>query len=166
MEVKPNTKKEFKEVYFLIIDKENKDFHNPENKNSPKCIFTKEKKKGDNIKIFKYSVVEKEKKKNSVELVFINKVNEKFIVNFDIKESTFVYNLDFKKDRKVYKSKKKIEQNIENYEKMEYYIESLKESKEENKLNILFNDSINVYSKKPGFEFLVNIFIHVYNDEN
>ena len=166
MLVKPKTKKESKEVYFLIIDKENNDFHNPENKNSPKCIFTKENNKGDNIKIFKYSVVEKEKKKNSVEPVFINKDNEKFIVNFDIKESTFVYNLDFKKDRNFYKSKKIIEQNIENYEKMNYYIESLNESKEENKLNILFNDSINIYSKKPRFEFLVNIFIHVYNDEN
>ena len=97
---------------------------------------------------------------------FINEDNEKFIVNFDIKESTFVYNLDFKKDRNFYKSKKIIEQNIENYEKMNYYIESLNESKEENKLNILFNDSINIYSKKPRFEFLVNIFIHVYNDEN
>ena len=106
MEVKPNTKKESKEVYFLIIDKENKDFHNKGNKNSPKCIFTKKNDKGDNIKIFKYTV-EKEKKKNSVELEFINEDNEKFIVNFDIKESTFVYNLDFKKDRKVYKSKKK-----------------------------------------------------------
>ena len=165
MEVKPNTKKESKEVYFLIIDKENKDFHNKGNKNSPKCIFTKKNDKGDNIKIFKYTV-EKEKKENSVELEFINKDNEKFIVTFDIKESTFVYNLDFKKDRNFYKSKKIIEQNIENYEKMNYYIESLNESKEENKLNILFNDSINIYSKKPRFEFLVNIFIHVYNDEN
>ena len=52
MEVKPNTKKESKEVYFLIIDKENKDFHNKGNKNSPKCIFTKKNDKGDNIKIF------------------------------------------------------------------------------------------------------------------
>ena len=43
MEVKPNTKKESKEVYFLIIDKENKDFHNKGNKNSPKCYFFKKK---------------------------------------------------------------------------------------------------------------------------
>ena len=46
MEVKPNTKKESKEVYFLIIDKENNDFDNPENKNSPKCIFLKKMIKG------------------------------------------------------------------------------------------------------------------------
>ncbi len=61
MEVKPNTKKEIKKGYFLIIDKENKDFHNKGNKNSPKCIFTKKNDKGDNIKIFKYTI-KKEKR--------------------------------------------------------------------------------------------------------
>jgi len=58
----------------------------------------------------------------------------------------------------------KIEQNkIDNSDKMNYFMESLKEIKQTDKLDILYTDSIKLYSKKPNFKFLIQIFIYVYN---
>ena len=157
--------KELKEIYFIIILNENeinKPFQFDENKNPPKCIFTKKNDKGDIINIFKYII---KKKKNKVELKFSIEDNKAFFASFDAKESYFIFNLDLTSERYLYKSKKTINQNtIQNYEKMNYYKESLLESKEDDKLDILFIDSIKEYSKKPRFEFLINIFINVYKN--
>ncbi len=47
---------------------------------------------------------------------------------------------------------------------MNYFEEALNVQKEYEKLNILYNDSINQCEKK-SFPFLINIFVKIYNTE-
>lgn len=48
---------------------------------------------------------------------------------------------------------------------MNYFIDALTQNKEEEKLYILYQDTINLYSMKPDFEFLINLFIKSYNNK-
>ena len=50
-------------------------------------------------------------------------------------------------------------------EKMNYFDEALSIQKEYEKLNILYNDSINLCEKKKSFSFLINIFVKIYNHD-
>ena len=92
---------------------------------------------------------------------------DQYTINFEVKEAYFIYNLELKLKKNVGFAQKEIKQDIIDYcEKMNYFKESLIDSKEENKLDDLFYDSIDVYSKKPKFEFLINLFIQVYEKKD
>lgn len=54
-----------------------------------------------------------------------------------------------------------------NYQdKLDLFIEALKESKEENKNKVLFQETIELYSKKKGFSFLISLFAKIYQEKN
>ena len=49
---------------------------------------------------------------------------------------------------------------------MDYFLEYLNERKEEEKLNLLYKDTINLYAKNPSFILLIKLFTKVYEDKN
>ena len=48
---------------------------------------------------------------------------------------------------------------------MDYFIEALKKDGEENKIDDLYKETIDLYSKKKGFSFLISIFLGVYKNK-
>ena len=172
---------ETKEIYFIILyprekikkgknekNERNEEFIFDKIENPPISIYTKfkdEKEKIFYIKVYKY-LIKKEKKVSNINLDF-SIDNNKYSIDFDVKESSFIYDINLREDRAFYKTKKDIPQNtIDYYEKMNYFMESLKESKEDDKSDILFADSIILYSKNPRFDFLINIFLNVYENKD
>ena len=158
-----------KECFFLIyLNKPNSEqndelkFTSPK-ENLPKCIKTKE----DNnyiIKIFKFNY--KLIKDNKVIFEF-SYDGKKYKVTLDnIKGKTFIFETILQQKKKMYGGEQKIEQTkIGLPEKMNYFIEALDIQKENDKLDILYTDSINLCLKKPNFHFLINIFVRVYNSK-
>ena len=157
---------EEREIYFLIYFDKIKDiegageikFQNEEN--CPKCVFTKKTEvKGGNerlIKIFKY--IGKTKDKYHFTFNF-----EKEYYNFSLEKikETFIFYFAILK-RSGGLPKKYEQDKLGFHDKMNYFIEYLNKNKETDKLDILYNDSINVYSKISNFHFLINIFVNVY----
>ena len=159
-----NPDKEYYFLLYLISTKENKSdlikFTTKEN--CLKSIFTKVYKSGEEkdklIKIYKYT--EEIKEKSEIEFSYDGK-NYKIIL--EPKNRTFIFNVNLQQKGKVF-GQSTIEQNaLANYEIMDFFIESLNKINESNKIDILYQDSIKLYSKKPNFQFLICIFIHVYN---
>ena len=105
----------------------------------------------------------KEKKNISFEFFYDNQ-NYKLTIE-KIKYNKFIFDIILQmKQYRFWNTK--IEQNqIQIHEKMNYFIEALETINEDDQLEILFNESIELYSKKTSFEFLINIFIKVYNTQ-
>ena len=154
-----------KEYFFLLELKKLKvedandkvEFTNPKDKdNAPKCIQTKE--ENDKIvKVFKFNSKLIKDNKASFEFFFDGK---KYKLNLEnIKDKTFIF------DTTLQISNKKIEQKLSYPEKMNYFDEALNTQKEYKKLNLLYNDSIKLCDKKKSFDFLINIFVKVYNTD-
>ena len=78
------------------------------------------------------------------------------------KDKTFLFDVDITSQS----SKRGLDQTkIDITEKMNYFDEALSVQKEYEKMKTLYNDSINLCNKKSSFQFLINIFIKVYNTE-
>ena len=156
---------ELKESFFLIYletisdMKDNAEIEFNTKDEPPTCIFKKtleedKEKKCKFIQIFKY--LHKPIKLAELDFSFAQK---EYKITLD-SNKTFIYNtILMQKTTKIPQNK------LENYEKMNYFIEAVKKSNEEDKLNILFEESINHFSKVNDFLFLINIFINVYNTE-
>jgi len=85
------------------------------------------------------------------------------------KEKSFVYDVDLKKGHKYLENIVPIDINQKkmNYQdKLDLFIEALKESKEENKNKEYFQETIDLYSKKKGFSFLISLFAKIYQKKN
>ena len=126
--------------------------------NIPKCVLTKEKDEFI-IKIFKFNPKPTREIKNKLELEFFYD-GKKYDLSLDKpKDKTFLFDVDIS-------SKKKIDQTkLDTSEKMDYFNEALSMQKEYEKIKTLYNDSINLCSKRPSFQFLINIFVKVHNTE-
>ena len=168
------TENEMAKIIYLIIyfyRKEEKAKKTDEikfNKNEKEvqCIYTKKNENKNNltefIKVIKSKV--KVDKKMNYNIDFSIE-NEKYNISFDAKNSYFIYDLSLTLIRS-FQTKKSINQNsIKYYEKMNYFIDALIQNKEEEKLDILYQDAINLYSLKPDFEFLINLFIKIYDNK-
>ena len=116
-----------------------------------------------NISIFQYDFTNPKKMTIFLEFFIENANNEKeeYKIKFDynskeFKEVCFIYdlNLSYKKE---FSNDKSISQNLDYSIKMNHYIKSLIETGQKNKLNNLYNDTIELYSKHPKFQFLINI---------
>ena len=80
-----------------------------------------------------------------------------FFILLQSKDKTFLF------DDELFK---KLDQaKIDVTEKMNYFDEALCVQKEDEKKNILYKDSIELWNKKPSFPFLVGIFVKIYNTE-
>ena len=166
---------EEKELYFIIYY-QRKQKENPEEiifseecVHAPQAIFIKEIKTDNNKftykKVFKYK--NNEEKKN-VELVFFfGEKKEKYIINFEINNKTFIYDVDLNIGHKFLDNipKENINQKIIEYEdKLELFLDALKQNKEENKIEVLYQETIELYSKKSIFSLLISLFTKVYQE--
>ena len=167
------------EIYLLISYPIKKEDYGSKNElvikdNNIKCIYSNKienNSDNQNIKIFQFKFINPKKKTIVLEFAIENSNTEKdeYKIKFDynskeFKEVSFIYdlNLYLKKD---FSNDKSIPQNLDYTIKMNHYIKSLTEADQSNKLNYLYNDTIELYSKHPKFEFLINIFINVYENK-
>ena len=165
-------------LYFFITynrsEKENKDDINfvvPEKKDlQPESIF------GDDPqyenpyyyynKLFKVSKsAGKGKKGNNYHFEFeIN--DEKYIIKFDSKGSTFIYDVNLEVGKRIIDIRRKITQNKEYYETIEFFIKALKENGEENIIDDLYKETIKLYENKKGFALLIVLFLKIYQKKD
>ena len=159
-----------KEIYFIITyprdsEENKKDIYFEKKSIKPKCIFVQcdaLKKKYVYKKIFKFESTQEEKYK----IVFINK-EDKYTISFNAENNFFIYNVTLEKGLNIIDYTTKISQNRIGYkEKMNLFIKALIQNNEEDKKNILLNDTINLYSKKKGFNLLIPLFIEIYNNKD
>ena len=109
-----------------------------------------------------------EKKEEEIEIQF-EIGNDIYIISFNIEENYFYYDVELKKGNKLIANSVKeiIEQNtLDYYKKFEIFMEALYKNKEEGKIDILFEDTIKLYSKKKDFSILIPLFIKIYNKQN
>jgi hypothetical protein len=156
-------------IYFFISyerkEKENSNdikFVVKEKKN-PICIYKEESNKNElynYIKIFK--VKPNEKNNNNYHFEFIIN-DDKYTISFDSKGKTFIYEVTLEIEEKIKQIKSEINQNVmEYYEKMHIFMKALNENKENKNIDLLFKDTIDLYSIKKGFDFLIEIFVEIY----
>ena len=91
-----------------------------------------------------------------------------YIISFSLKEKkSFIYDVVLKKGHKYLKYLPNTAQETIDYQdKLDLFIEALKENKEENKMKELFQETIELYSKKKGFSFLISLFVKVYQEKD
>ena len=179
-----------KDIYIFIIYPKNKDIQNNEitfkdKKALIQNVYTEknEKYKKDNLVVLKYTMKKdakklaskkedtKEKKVNKKEQVKIEFIADKekkinYIIEFELGDKTFIYEPKLINSGGFYGTKKVIPQNALSYsEKMNIFYSALtKEAENEETLSYLYKDSMVLYGKNPTFEFLVNLFVKVYNN--
>ena len=97
------------------------------------------------------------------------KENIEYTVKFDYnskeyKEVCFIYDLKlfYKKGFGIERTK---EQNLGYTEKFKYFKEFLQKTKQENRMDDLYLETIKLYSKYSSFELLINIFIYIYDNK-
>ena len=165
-------------IYFIITYQRNKienasdiDFVIPENKElKPECILSDEtydNKKYYYKKVFKASTaVGKGKKGNNYYFEFEIGDN-KYIISFDSKGSSFVYDVSLETGKRRIQIIRKVDQNSIDYnEKMDFFEKALKQKGEENKIDNLYKETIDLYSKKKGFYLLIALFLKVYKKKD
>ena len=95
--------------------------------------------------------------------------NDNYIITFTAKDKNFYFDIDLKKGNKylIYIEKQKIDQSIIDYiQKLDLFLTALKENKEEDKIIILYEEIIDLYSKKKGYYLLISLFINLYEKKN
>ena len=92
---------------------------------------------------------------------------DKYIISFPNQKSTIIYDVTLEKGLKIIAPKRKIAQNrLEYREKMNLLIKALEENNKNDKIDILFKDTIDLYSKKKGFNFLIPLFLKIYKNKD
>ena len=157
----PRSKKEKEDdIYFVV----------PEDKNHiPKCIYkeeTFENKVYYYQKIFMVNKATTGKKPNNYYFEF-EIDDDKYIISFDSKGASFVYDVKLEKTKRMIYILRKVNQNvIQSYDKMHIFVDALKKNNEENKNNLLFKDTIELFSIKKGFSFLIELFVEIYKTKD
>ena len=167
-----------KDIYFIITYTLNKkeELNNliitDECESSPNItiILNKETKTDNNkytyIKVFKYKNIGA-KKSNKLIFLFGEELH-KYIISFENKDKTFIYDVEHKKSHKFLIDcfPEIIQQNITYQDKLDIFLEALKKNKEENKIQELYKEAIEFYSKKGKFSFLISLFSKIYEEKN
>ena len=168
-------KEDLQEIYFIIIysrdQKEGpKDMtFSEECKMIPDIILNKEIKINNDKytykKVFKLNNIKH--KKNAEFSFFLGKDNYRYYISFEIEDKTFIYDVSLKKrDKYLDKIPKfNIIQKSKYQDKFYLFIEALKENKEENKMKKLYLETIELYSKKNSFSFLISLFCKIYQEK-
>ena len=114
-------------------------------------------------KVFKF--IGKTDNKYSLEFEI---VKDYYIITFEVKENSFIYDVELKKGNKILKNitKENIDQKIIDYhKKLDIFLEALKKNNEENKKEILYKDTIDLFEQKKGFSFLISLFVQIYKNK-
>lgn len=164
-----------KELYFIIfylrIKEENpSDFvFSKDNDILPNIIFNKEITISDNR--FVYRKVFKLKNiglKNNAKIIFFIGKEDKYIINFEIKEKYFIYDVDLKVGHKILPNIALgdiDQQKMEYHDKLDIFLEALKQNNEENKTRELYRETIELYLKKSSFSLLISLFTKIYQEK-
>ena len=166
-------KVEEKEIYFIILyqrkQKENPKelFFSEDCDSIPQAILTKEVKTSTNK--YAYKKVLKYKNKGEKELVFFfGQEDYKYIITFEVIDKTFIYDVKLEKGHKFLEAipKENIDQKFLKYQdKLDLFLEALKQKREENKNELLYQEIIDLYSKKSNFSFLISLFAKIYQEK-
>ena len=81
------------------------------------------------------------------------------MISFEVKDKTFIYDVEFKKGHRHLTTiwPDPIKQNIKYQDKLDLFLEALKKKNEENKIDELYKETIELYSKKSMFSFLISL---------
>ena len=93
--------------------------------------------------------------------------NKKYKLQFNnTKDKTFIFNPTIVKNNILFKNAEVKQNEISINKKMNYFIDFIIEfNLGKDKLDKLYYDSIKFYYEYPSFDFLINLFIHVYNSD-
>ena len=173
-----NNSENSESLYFFISyprnKRENQDdiyFVVPEDKNNiPKCIYMNEEHENKGYYYQKIYMINKSatkgKKPNNYYFEFEIE-DDKYIISFDSKGASFIYDVKLAKTKRMITILRNINQNIiQYYNKMHFFVDALKKNNEENKLNIFFKDTIELFSIKKGFSFLIALFVEIYKNKD
>ena len=160
-------------LYFFVTysrkQKENDDieFVMPEKKSlNPVCIYKEEKYESQKFIYNKVFAIEKPKKSKKNYSFIFEIGDEQYIISFDYSKGTsFVYDVNLDFGKKIIDIRRKISQSKEYQEKMEIFIEALNKNKETQMIKELYKDTIELYSKKKIFSFLIPLFLKLYEEE-
>ena len=141
----------------------------------PQCIYSNETILDDNKylykKIFKANESLEKRKKSKKSSENINYDYEfqifdnRYGISLGKKRATFILDISLETWNKylVDDNREKINQNIVDYdEKMNLFKEALVKNKEENKIEELYRDAIDLYSKNKSFALLIELFTNIY----
>ena len=163
------------EIYFMILykseQKEMPDFKKSEIK--PKNILTKnlQGQDGSNFYNIVYKFQSKVKDDSSKKDNYSFELeigDQNYLVSFDVKDNSFIYDVELKRTKKIIINitRENIDQNLLHYgKKFNYFIEALKKNNEENKFEILYKDTVDLYSTKIYFSLLIPLFVQIYKNK-
>ena len=142
------------------------EFVEPEEKSEqPECIFTLEEEENGIFhykKIFKATPKETKGKKSTSCHYEFEIGQDIYIITFK-KNNTFIFDVEVKFGNSALDIRRKIDQTIVKYiDKLDYFIEALKEKGEEAKIDELYQDALNLYSSLKLFSFLISLFLKIY----
>ena len=143
----------------------------PENKDQiPECILNDENYENQTYYYKKIFMVDKSagkgKKGNNYYFEF-EIGDDKFIISFDSKGSLFVYDVSLEVGKKIIDIRRKISQNnIEYNEKIDFFEKALLKKGNKDKIDELYKETIDLYSKKKGFSFLIALFLKTYEKKD
>ena len=157
-------------IYYQSKEKESQndvEFLVPEDNNlAPKCIYVEESYENKTYSYKKIFKVNKSTKGDRYYFEFLIE-DDKYIISFDSKGKTFIYDVSLEKGKKRLKIRRAINQNIlEYYEKMHIFTKALKENNEESQIDILYKETIDLYTIKKGFSFLIELFAEIYKKKD
>ena len=165
-------KQEPKDIYFIILyprkQQEKPDEFAFRNDINPKSIYTEEIKYENGTyaykKVFKFNGKTNERYK--LEFKIGDDQYSMYIIDFEVKENSFIYDVQLKKQNVIICQPLIINQSIIDYhKKLDIFLDALKKNNEENKKDILFKNTIDLFGKKKGFSFLISLFVHIYKDK-
>jgi len=138
-------------------------------KNELKCIYVDEKYE-DQIyycnRIFKIRKSAGKREKGNNYYFEFQKNDDQYILKFDSKGSIFIYDVILEVGKKMIEIRRKINHNKEYYKTIEFFIKALKKNGEENLIDILYKETIELYSMKEGFTFMIELFLKIYQKKN
>ena len=177
-----------KEIYFILLrpseEKLDLDLDFSSSKLVPSRIYTKviSKEKDSFLEENVYKLIlkesEKEKGKEKEKNKEKNKVKNKKSYNIEYIQGDVTYNIFFstKDNSFVYETtlknniyfdniiKEDIDQNIiPLHNKLDIFLEALKENNENNKIEKLYEETIDLYKKKKKFSLLISLFLKIYD---
>ena len=170
-----NNQSNDKEIYFIILSssEEKINFGGLKflSEIEPEIIHygSIEKVKGSSLfyNVFKFDIKTNEKKKKTIQYQLQYEIGEEsYDILFDVKENTFIYEIKLLKGNKYIDNivKRKIDQKkIPLHYKLNIFLEALKKINEIDKIEILYDEAIELYKRKKNFSLLISLFLKLYD---
>ena len=168
-----------KEIYFIVLrpSEEKINFNLKfSSEITPQSIYKKNIDKGNgsflehNVFKFKKNETKEKAKKDKEKNKYIIKSiegDDAYDIIFSVQENTFVYYTELKKGNKWLDNivKEDIDQNIiPLYNKLDIFIEALKNNNENDKIEKLYEETVELYKKKKKFSLLISLFLKIYEN--